>query len=57
MEIKRIEPLITAEQTLELVRLGCNARTVEMEKAVALAIKAIHAPPFFVEDDGVSHDD
>lgn len=50
MTIERIEPLITVEQTLELVRLGCGSRTEEMEKAVALAIRCIISPPCIYRD-------
>lgn len=50
MKIERVEPIITVEQTLELVRLGCGSRTEEMERAVAMAIKCIHCPPYMINE-------
>lgn len=53
MKIERAEPIITVEQTLELVRLGCGSRTEDMERAVAMALKYIHCPPYIVNDSNV----
>lgn len=50
LKIERLEPTITVEQTLELVRLGCGSRTAEMEIAVAMAIKCILNPPYITND-------
>jgi hypothetical protein len=50
MKIERVEPIISVEQTLELVRLGCGSRTVQMEKAVAMALECIHRPTYIVND-------
>lgn len=50
MTIERIPPLITVDQTIELVKLAVSSKTNELEMAVALCLKAIVMPPYIYND-------
>lgn len=50
MQIERIDPLITVEQTIELVKLAVSSKTIELEMAVAMCLKAIVTPPYMCRD-------
>lgn len=53
MKIERLDPLITVDQTIELVKLAVSSKTQELEKAVALCLKAIVTPPYIYNDSNV----
>lgn len=50
MKIERVDPLITVEQTIELVKLAVSSKTNELEMAVAMCLKAIVMPPYIYDD-------
>lgn len=54
--IERVMPLITVEQTIELVKLAVSSKTNEMELAVAMALKSILMPPMIYKEDTTNAD-
>jgi hypothetical protein len=45
------QPIITVDQTIRLVELAVSSKTVELERAVAMAIQSIVKPPMIYEGD------